>query len=213
METRSLEFDTKKHNEINDNHQKEVKYNNTNSLNSLAKNKLDLIAKFLSNALDKENKNTIDENTRLPKENGEWVGEAGNSKWKPNPDYIHPSELINPERKTWLEVSKKHLIDGIPFKNGIPDFSEVSKGTVKIKDFTSNRYKNFTQADIEFANMRGVKPEDVRQFRKDNGYTWHEKNDMKSMDLLPNDVHGWIPHSGGISAIKNLERKEQSENV
>jgi hypothetical protein len=31
---------------------------------------------------------------------------------------------------------------------------------------------------------------------------WHERQDGKRIDLLCHDIHGNIPHSGGISANK-----------
>ena len=45
-------------------------------------------------------------------------------------------------------------------------------------------------------------PEDVAKWRKENGYTWHECKDMKTMQKVPSEVHNNIPHSGGISEAK-----------
>ena len=52
------------------------------------------------------------------------------------------------------------------------------------------------------ALQRGCAPEEVAQWRKENHYTWHECNDCKTMQKVPSEVHGNIPHSGGISVYK-----------
>ena len=132
--------------------------------------------------------------------NGHWEGERGNSKWLPDRDYV-PGKS-NPEGKTWGEILDKYGIDGIPFKDGEPDFSEISKGTVEIKPFTDSRTDNFDKADIELAKQRGCTPEEVAKWRKENGYTWHECKDMKTMQKVPSEVHNNVSHSGGISESK-----------
>ena len=142
----------------------------------------------------------------LPRTGGKWVGEEGNSKWVPDDDKI-PSKN-NPEGKTWREIKKGQGIDGIVFKDGYPDFSVVSESAVSIDDFTADRYKNFKQADEIEAKKRGCDPSDIKSLRESKGYTWHEKSDCRTMELVPSIVHNNIPHSGGVSEIKkeiNLE--------
>nr|WP_315098398.1 HNH endonuclease [uncultured Fretibacterium sp.] len=135
-----------------------------------------------------------------PRENGKWESERGDSIWKPDPDYV--PQKANPEGKPWRDILDKHDIDGITFKDGEPDFSEISKGTVEIEDFSDSRSDNFDKADIALAEQRGCSPEEVADWRKENGYTWHECKDMKTMQKVPCEVHNNIPHSGGISEAK-----------
>ena len=100
----------------------------------------------------------------------------------------------------------EYEIDGIPFNDGEPDFSEVSKGTVEIDEFSDARYGaggNFDQADEKLAQQRGCTKEEVRQWRAENNYTWHERSDCKTMDKVPREVHGNVAHSGGISKMRN----------
>lgn len=132
--------------------------------------------------------------------NGHWDGERGNSNWYPEPDFV-PGKA-NPEGKTWSEILNKYGIDHIPFKDGEPDFSEISKGTVEIEPFSDSRTDNFDKADIELAKQKGCTPEEVAKWRKENGYTWHECKDMKTMQKVPSVVHNNVPHSGGISEAK-----------
>lgn len=142
-----------------------------------------------------------------PKAHGHWEGERGNSKWIPDPDYIPPEKkpekaYSNPGNLTWEQIFDKHGMDGINFKDGEPDFSEISKGNVEIEPFSDSRTDNFDKADIELAEQKGCQPEDVEKWRKENNCTWHECKDMKTMQLVPNEVHANVPHSGGISEVK-----------
>lgn len=132
--------------------------------------------------------------------NGKWDGDRGDSMWWPNKN--HTPEKSNPEGKTWAEILEIYKIDGIKFNDGEPDFSEISKGNVEIKPFSENRSDNFDKADIELAKQRGCTPEEVAKWRKENGYTWHECKDMKTMQKVPSIIHNNVPHSGGISEAK-----------
>ncbi len=137
---------------------------------------------------------------------GTWEGVRGNSKWFPNRDEIPKNPLTNPDGLTWGEILDKYGIDGINFKDGEPDFSQVSKGTVEIDNFTDNRYGkggNFEQACEKLAEQRGCTKEEVKAWMKENKYTWHERSDCKTMDKVPTEIHGNIRHSGGISEIKS----------
>ena len=135
-----------------------------------------------------------------PIENGKWEGERGDSKWIPDLDYVPLKK--NPEQKTWGEILKQYGIDGIVFKDGEPDFSEISKGDVEIEPFSTNRDDNFDRADIELAKQKGCTPEEVAKWRKEHGYTWHECKDMKTMQKVPSIIHNNVSHSGGISEAK-----------
>ena len=139
----------------------------------------------------------------LPRNGGNWTDKPGDSEWKPSPEEIPNNPLTNPEHKTWAEILEKYGIDSIPFKDGAPDFSEVSKGTVEIDDFTDDRPSNFSQADEKLAEQKGCTPEEVAQWRKDNKYTWHECKDCKTLQKVPTEIHGNVPHSGGISEYKS----------
>ncbi len=135
-----------------------------------------------------------------PVENGIWTGERGNSKWCPDKSYI--PQKANPDAKTWGTILNKYGIDGIQYKNGEPDFSRISEGRVEIKNFSEIRSDNFDKADIELAKQRGCSPGEIRKWRKENGYTWHECRNMKTLQLVPGSIHNNMSHSGGISEAK-----------
>ena len=108
-------------------------------------------------------------------------------------------------------VVKKNLLclalglRGIRFRNGEPAFSPFSIATVKINAFLDSRYGSkgtMTAADKILANRLSISENVVRQWINDNQYVWHERQDGKRADLLCHDVHGNIPHLGGISRNK-----------
>lgn len=145
---------------------------------------------------------------------GHWDGIRGNSTWYPDRDEVPKSPKTNPDGLTWGQILDKYGIDGIPFKDGEPDFSEVSKGEVEIDNFSENRYGkggNFDQACEKLAEQRGCTKEEVKAWMNDNKYTWHEKSDCKTMQKVPTEVHGNVRHEGGISEIKS-QQSESTEN-
>ena len=150
------------------------------------------------------------DNYRLPRSGGEWSGKPGNSNWKPDEETI-PGDRngTNPDDKSWKEIMDQYDFDTISFEDGRPDFSEVSKGEVEIDDFSDNRRKNFVQADEKLAEQKGCQASEVRQWRTDNKYTWHEEADCKTMLKVPSEVHGNIPHDGGISEMKNQKSEQE----
>ncbi|MGP1599085.1 HNH endonuclease [Peptoanaerobacter stomatis] len=149
----------------------------------------------------------VEKNGMLPRNGGEWTGEPGNSNWRPDPE-VTPGDRngTNPEHKTWREIMKEYGFESVSFKDGEPDFSKVSKGEVQIDDFSDERDSNFSQADEKLANQKGCTPEEVAKWREENKYTWHECKDCKTMQKVPTEVHGNIPHSGGISEIKSQNK-------
>lgn len=127
---------------------------------------------------------------RTPDNNGNWSGKRGDSKFNSN----------NPEV---VDLEKKLGCDGVKYKDGIPDFSDYSKGDVKISNMTENRQTNFQQADIALAKQRGCSPRDVANWRREHGYTWHELNDMKHCQKIPSVINKTYGHLGGVSECKH----------
>lgn len=139
---------------------------------------------------------------------GTWSGGKGDSVWFPDKDEIPKKD--NPNNKTWDEILEKYEKEGIEFKDGEPNFDDVKVAEVEIDDFTADRTKNFPQADNALAEQWTAEGKngqvwtgrDVEKWRKDNGYTWHECKDCKTMQLVPKEIHNNVPHSGGISEAK-----------
>lgn len=147
---------------------------------------------------------------RTPETHGEWDGERGNSMWLPERDYVPPEKSRNPDKPysnpdhlPMGEILDKYGIEGIQFKDGYPVFDPVAKATTEIGDFETGgqeaKNHNFESADKALAEQKGCTPEEVKTWRQDNNYTWHECEDKRTMQLVPNEVHANIPHNGGRS--------------
>jgi hypothetical protein len=186
---------------VNDNDSTKLEQNITSKeTDNISKTDSNEVSDYSNNSSDVSDKAR---NCPIEGNNGHWEGERGNSKWIPDRDYV--PQKSNPEGKTWGEIMDNHGIDGIDYKDGEPDFGEVSKGNVEIEGFSENRSDNFDKADMELAKAKGCSPEDVASWRKENSYTWHECRDMKSMQKVPSDTHGNMSHRGGVSEAKKSE--------
>lgn len=145
----------------------------------------------------------------VPVNNGNWEASKGDSDWTPEDDFSPLKH--NPEQKTWAQIKEEYKFESIPFDKGEPDFTEVSKATVEIEDFSTDRNSNFTQADercaeqwtLENKDGKSWSPTDVKEYRKECDLSWHERSDQLTMDLTPSIVHGNVAHTGGISAAKS----------
>lgn len=135
---------------------------------------------------------------------GEWSGERGESNFTSNDEEI--KELLD-----------KNGVESISYKDGIPDFSEVSEATVEIDNMTENRAENFKQCDEKCAEQwnKGGRDgrtdwaaRDVKAWRKESDYTWHERNNMKTCDLVPTKVNDYFGHLGGVSECKKRDVSE-----
>ncbi|WP_160117578.1 T7SS effector LXG polymorphic toxin [Filibacter tadaridae] len=119
----------------------------------------------------------------------------------------------NSERAESLFISdktgevKKYLdeagVDGVEYKNGMPDFSSFSKGEIKLENMTNDRKSNFSTADEELAKKwstpdKKMTAEDVADWREDNKYTWHELNDLETIQLVPSKINSVFKHLGGV---------------
>ncbi len=167
---------------------------------------------------DFEKNKGFEKKSYLP-QTGTWEGEKGNSKWYPDRNEV-PKKDDSKNAKTWGEILDANGIDGIPYKDGFPVFDEIAQAEVTIDDFSTDRYKNFAQADKKLAeqwNQEGKdgktdwKQSDIKVYREENKLTWHEKEDMKTMQLIPSEVHNNAPHTGGIAVAKAAMAKENAK--
>jgi len=132
---------------------------------------------------------------------GEWSGLRGES------DYIPKDEKIKGELGTYGK-------DRISYKDAMPDFSEVSESTVKIDHMTEDRSENFRQCDEKCAKQWNKDARDgkmdwaareVKSWRQEHGYTWHERNDMETCDLVHSSINAHFGHLGGVSECRKRD--------
>jgi hypothetical protein len=137
---------------------------------------------------------------RTPIDNGKWTGERGES------TFVSDSDEVS-------NYLKDANVDGVTYKDGCPDFQPFSKGEVEIPSMSSERHTvagkpgNFEQADEALAELRGngCTARDVANWRKENGYTWHELNDVKTCQKVPITINKVYRHLGGVSECKHRE--------
>ncbi len=154
-------------------------------------------------------KERIDRTPSETSDRGEWTGERGES------TYIPSDEAMK-------ELLAQFGLEGIEYKDGIPDFSKCSACTVEIDNMGSTRYGedgNFAQCDAKAAEQwnkegRDGKTDwtarDVKKWREENGYSWHERNDMKTCDLVPTKVNDYFGHLGGVAECKKRDAAQNS---
>lgn len=160
-------------------------------------------------------KERVDRTPRDDGERGNWQGERGESQFVPNENEI--KEILDP-----------YGIQGIEYKNGIPDFSPCAEATVEIDHMTDNRSgppvegSNFQQCDQKCSerwneDARDGRSDwtarDIADWRRENGYSWHERNDMKTCDLIPTEVNAYFGHLGGVGEYIRLADKRSMEDV
>jgi len=123
---------------------------------------------------------------RLPRSNGSWSGEPGESNWYSD----------NP----W--VNKVTNNEPIPFTDGKPDFSQWSKGKLTFPNGqlngTSSDFKTVYQ---KIGEQRGITPNAAKNLLKQNGLTPHHYSSTE-IQLVPTDLHANVPHIGSASAMR-----------
>lgn len=154
-------------------------------------------------------KERLDRTPSIENPNGKWSGNRGESMFIPTDDRFR-------------ELLQSKGVEGINYKDAIPDFSPIAKAKVTIQGMSQHRLSligengerivgNYEKADIECAKAWNLEQrdgkddwthQDVKNWREANGYTWHEDNDMKTCYLVPTIAHETCRHLGGVSEIK-----------
>lgn len=156
-------------------------------------------------------KERLDRTPSIENPNGKWSGDRGESMFIPTADRVR-------------EILRNKGLEGINYKDGIPDFNPISEAKVTIQGMSQHRLSqmgengerivgNYEKADTECAKAWNLEQrdgkddwthQDVKEWREANEYTWHEHNDMKTCSLVPTEVHKVCSHLGGVSEIKNI---------
>ena len=131
-------------------------------------------------------------------EYGHWSGKRGES------DYIYDkSKTIKISEDRYVTVKAGTQAT---YHNCVPDYSPYQTAQVKIPRMTDKRPKNFEQADEVLAklwtktkhNSQTWTADDIKAYRTSNGLTWHEMNNMDSMQLVPTEINAGFGHLGGV---------------
>ncbi|MEH7429168.1 HNH endonuclease [Priestia megaterium] len=115
-------------------------------------------------------------------------------------------------------------VAGIQYKNAVPDFSPTAIAQVEINYMLGGqgtyggkaRRANFVQSDQKLADQLNNSPElasqfgmesgkisarEIKIYREKNKLTWHELNDVKTMQLVPTRINSGFGHLGGVGEI------------
>lgn len=153
-------------------------------------------------------KDRLDRTPKVGSGLGSWEGSRGESKFI-------PSNETEAGRAAIEKLSEKGM-DGIMFKDAEPNFSECAEITVQIDNMTESRGRNFYQADSKCAEQWNATAKEgrtdwtvveVRDWRRENNYSWHERCDTRTMDLVSYDIHSYFLHSGGVAECMARDRK------
>lgn len=149
-------------------------------------------------------------NARLmqtPKEGngGHWSGDRGES------EFILDEPIV---------CSDGREIKSVLYQNAVPDFAPFQKVQVKIPKMTNSRPKNFRQADqalaeywtrIKYQGRIWTVNNEVNEieiYRRAHNLTWHEMNNMESMQLVPSEVNSTFGHLGGVGEFNAMIGQE-----
>ena len=160
---------------------------------------------------------------------------SGSYYWVPDGGHVFGSNKTNPKRMSAAQVMKRYGFRGFEFKNGYPVFpAEAVVASVDLDWKLSASRKggiNFKMADELFmrAGRNGVSPnllsiiekylsargqyegwftsaEQVKSFRSAYKLTWHEHQNMKTLQLVHSEVHAMVAHEGGIANAKYRDK-------
>ncbi len=124
---------------------------------------------------------------------------------------IRGEGLFIPSDKRILDLLiNEYGVTGVWYTHGVPDFSPFTVETYLIKNMQGGkkgRDYNFGQADEYMASIYGVRKGDFARARSDMGYTWHECNDMITMQMIPKDINNYFWHLGGVGEINLLNQQ------
>ncbi|RFS14941.1 HNH endonuclease [Emticicia sp. C21] len=129
----------------------------------------------------------LDMKDRLPKKNGEWEGEPGNSDWKSNIP----------------EVNEVTGGDPIPFKNNRPIFDKWSRGDFELEGLNGENINDFNILHQKMVDLGHFKNKAAaKKWLQDQELTPHHKG-KTTIQLIPYKLHSKIPHTGSASDMRN----------
>lgn len=160
------------------------------------------------------------------KRTGRFTGEPGNSLFIPNDKEAR--KILRQYGEKGVMYRNKEA-DFSPFANCRNSPWGAFNSEVTIDNMGSSRYNtrydtsdgrkaytelgNYAQADIALCiklNKQfpgaNITIDDIKKFRETHKMTWHECQDLKTMQLIPTDLHAACRHLGAVGIIKYGQR-------
>ena len=173
-------------------------------------------------------KDFVDQNVSssvLPKSNGHWEKEVGNSRWIPDKNAtVTWKKGGKTYTKTYGDIMEEQGIEGIEYFNKEPDFSKVEDSVVRhveLESFSDSRtgssgtYSMASKAAAERLTSETDEewtPQHVQKYMDDHGLTWHECADRKTVRAVPAEINAGFKHTGGIGMEKSIAAAAESLN-
>ena len=169
---------------------------------------------------------------RVSQSNCQWIpaNSKGNGLCVADSEYVMPSSgtYNNVRGMTMGELHNENHIEGIYYNSYQPDFSTCAYDSIELATNSFSRYQAdmsvdesgiedsiHEQAIAAFAKKWGKSVQEVRDFLSDihtedynkrRLYVLHECVDIKTVMIVPREIHAFYKHSGGISLYKSLFR-------
>lgn len=144
---------------------------------------------------------------RIPRSDGGWDGEPGNSPWVSfNPDvvrithgeaveYVHGEPVLSPY------AEEQVILKRMTGRNG-PDFRAAREGLMR-------QYPGRWRGLVHVAAWEHGGVPDLWGNALSEQHTWHHEPDVESMSLVPTALHRNLPHTGGASAARKGARPKR----
>lgn len=160
-------------------------------------------ASLLKDKLSSVTPNLAKQKITIPT-NGKWSGDVGNSSFWPN-------KISQNSKHTLVDLQKMVGKDGVPFKNGHPDFKKFRNANVEVKNMTGDHQKDVAEAAKSFVKNGKFKSQnEAKQYASKNDLAWHHEPDGKSMSLIPRIIHDNVKHDGGASVLRDAIKSSKS---
>ena len=151
-----------------------------------------------------------------PSREANWDSSPGNSLCRP--------DATTERGRAIKEELGRVGVEGIEYRDYIPDFGPVARDTVTIDNMTpdidinkkqayralADRWNSEGRPDKEGNPKTDWTSRNVKEWKQENDLTFHECSDMKTCQLVPQAIHSYYRHSGGRS---ECAAKEELEGV
>ncbi|WP_373212785.1 HNH endonuclease [Ruminococcus sp. 5_1_39BFAA] len=150
----------------------------------------------------------------LPKTGGHWKDPdaVGDSQWVLHDDTeITWNKAGEKHTMTGLELKEKYGINGVDYRGNEPNFEDFEDewiGHVEIDDFSDRRTGENGTYDVATrtaAQTLGCESKEIEKYMRENGLTWHECGDRRTIRAIPTEINAIFKHTGGIGIEKSVD--------
>ena len=137
-------------------------------------------------------------------------------------DFLMKPNLDSPKGREALRRMQEFGVNEIRCVKGVVDFSTVSAAQTTIEGMTSDLDKNkrlgFKAFAEQFNNERPLPNGEhwdeakVKEFAQENELEFHECSDMRTVQLVPREIHRYFKHYGGRAECRIRDGEKPRSN-